>query len=309
MKAATATPTTAAEEKASAAAVQGTWDWIFRSTTQQGDSRIEQEEWQLVPAGRSGPGGTPLRGDYLRQVLTLSSDQRPFRCNGRLGFLTQARVRLEGHVRGTTLTLREVSREATNERAAEPCASGEPPLTTYEGQLSGDTLRLLFRDGAVQHLVRRSPGRTVPALATEAEISGARPGTWPAHPGGLTGTWQWQHRSEAADGEVVLESEVWQLRESGPEITGSYERTQTRSRRDGTFRCNGRSEIRTVTRFTVRGLRTGDRLSLSELGSEATRGPCDTGQRRLDQYQGALLPDGTLLLGAGNGHQLLRRTP
>jgi hypothetical protein len=296
-------------------AVVGTWDSVFHSITQQGDRRIEQEEWRLEldrDAAKSG-AAVPLRGEYLREVLTLSADQQPFRCNGRPGFLTRARVRLAGHAAGDEVVLRELSREAPREPPADPCTSGEPPLTAYTGRLAGDTLRLTFGDGAVQHLSRRPPGRLAPPLALR-DPAAASPDATRAD--GVTGTWLWQHRSEDREGDIVLEEERWQLSEragaeSSREIEGSYERTLTRTRppERGRFRCNGQSQIRTVTRFTLRGQRFGQRLSLSELTADSQRGPCDNGQRRLDHYQGTLLPDGTLLLGTGNGHQLLRRAP
>lgn len=306
-KSATADGPATALTRIDPAAVVGTWDWIFRSTTQQGDPRIEQEEWHLELGGRTGPAGTPLRGEYLRQVLTLSGDRQPFRCNGRLGFLTQARVRLTGLLRGDELVLREVSREAPRQPPADPCDSGEPPLTTYAGRLAGDTLRLVFRDGAVQHLQRRPPGQRVPPLSDELAASPTGGAAQPAAPASLTGTWRWQHRSQDPDGDTVLEEEVWRLSEQGIELSGTSERTVTRSRAQGTFRCNRQPELRTVTRFTLRGQRFGARVHLSELAAEAPRGPCDNGQRRLDHYQGTLLPDGTLLLSAGSGHQILRR--
>ena len=35
--------------------------------------------------------------------------------------------------------------------------------------------------------------------------------------------------------------------------------------------------------------------------------PCETGQRRLDNYQGTVLPEGQLMLNWSGGHQILRR--
>ncbi len=60
--------------------VSGVWDWVHRSQNEQGDLRIEQEEWHLRQDGGR------LSGYYDRQVVTLSTDQRPFRCNGSLSF-------------------------------------------------------------------------------------------------------------------------------------------------------------------------------------------------------------------------------
>src|SRR5438477_12754258 len=55
--------------------VTGTWDWVFRSSDDQGNLRVEQEEWHLVQRGRV------LDGYYDRAVTLLSTDERLFRCN------------------------------------------------------------------------------------------------------------------------------------------------------------------------------------------------------------------------------------
>src|SRR5947209_1029214 len=60
--------------------VNGVWDWMFRSTDDQGDMRVEQEEWHL--SQRNGR----IEGYYDRAVTMMSVDERLFRCNQRLGF-------------------------------------------------------------------------------------------------------------------------------------------------------------------------------------------------------------------------------
>ena len=72
----------------------GVWDWMFRSTDDQGDMRVEQEEWHLAQkAGR-------IEGYYDRAVTMMSVDERLFRCNQRLGFTKATRVRIAGTVEG-----------------------------------------------------------------------------------------------------------------------------------------------------------------------------------------------------------------
>ena len=100
----------------------GTWDWLLRGTTQQGDLRIEQEEWHLQQSG------SKLSGNYLRQVTTLSMDQKPYRCNGQLGYLLSSRFRVLGEMVGDRVRLTETS--ADHEQS--PCSDEKPPLKSYE---------------------------------------------------------------------------------------------------------------------------------------------------------------------------------
>ena len=49
----------------------GVWDWVVRSTTQQATCRSSRR-WHLEQQG------SRLTGYYHRQVMTMSTDQRPF---------------------------------------------------------------------------------------------------------------------------------------------------------------------------------------------------------------------------------------
>ena len=80
----------------------GTWDWMFRSTDDQGDMRVEQEEWHLSQKGLR------IEGYYDRAVTMMSVDERLFRCNQRLGFTKTTRVRVAGQIEGDRVMLREV---------------------------------------------------------------------------------------------------------------------------------------------------------------------------------------------------------
>src|SRR6516225_684804 len=128
--------------------VSGVWDWMFRSTDDQGDMRVEQEEWHLLQKGGH------LEGYYDRAVTMMSVDERLFRCNQRLGFTKTTRVRVAGQVEGDKIVLREVGVEAK----PGPCDDGARNLVAYIGVLRGATLALRWGPEAGQTLVRRTDG-------------------------------------------------------------------------------------------------------------------------------------------------------
>jgi len=272
----------------------GVWDWMVRSTTQQGDLQIEQEEWHL------DQDGTHLAGYYHRQVVTMSTDQRPFQCNGMLGFTKNVRARLIGEIRDGQVTLREVGMDAERN----PCESGQRELLSYVGRLHGGELLLQYNTGGEQRLVRRPAGSST--LSLGGSDSGPR-GRSQLGQEAIDGVWEWQFRAVDADGDLHTEREEWHLSEKSAEIGGYYERTIERQRSGGVYACNGNPLIKSTTRFTIKGQRFGDKLSLSEIDYQLQPSPCESGQRRLDNYQGSMLPEGQLMLNWSGGHQILRR--
>ena len=279
------------KEKRSAA---GTWDWVFRSTTQQGDLRIEQEEWHLKQ------DGSRVFGYYHRQVMTVSSDQRPFRCNGSLAFINNTRVRVAGELHSGNLELRELDADVEKN----PCDDGNRNLTSYVGQLNGDSILLVFAAGGGQHLVRRPPGSPILALApgdshatNDEELSNVA----------IDGPWEWQFRAVDPDGDLHIEHEEWHLAEKAAEVTGYYERHLERKRSVGVFACNGSAVINSTTRYVIKGQRFGNRLTLTEVDYQTQPGPCENRARRLDTYQGTLISDGQMVLSWGAGQQTLRK--
>ena len=274
----------------------GTWDWVFRSTTQQGDLRVEQEEWHLDQQNAR------VFGYYHRQVVTLSADQRPFRCNGMLAFVNNSRVRVIGEIHDGALELHEVGVDAEKS----PCDDGARNLTNYTGRLEGDSLVLLFGAGTGQHLVRRQENSPIVPLHPSGDFN-VREEELAAVP--IAGVWDWQFRAVDPDGDLHFESEEWHLVEKNAEITGYYERTLERRRTSGVFACNGSALIKTKTRYMVKGQRFGGKLTLSEIDYQTEPGPCENRARRLDSYQGSLLPDGQLLLSWPGGKQTLRKRP
>lgn len=278
--------------------LSGTWDWVFRSANDQGDMRIEQEEWHLDQKGAL------LSGYYDRQVMIVSSDQRPFRCNGALSYTKSSRIRVTGRIAGAAVSVQEVAADAQ----PGPCDSGARNLMEYRGELRGDTLLLHFLPAGTQYLTRRPPGAPMTSLAgaaTSADPGAAAPVSVSVP---VDGVWEWELRTVDADGDLRTEQEEWHLSEGEAEITGYYDRKVQRVRQGGAFACNGAAALSTVTRYTIKGQRFGDRLALSEVDYKAQPGPCDNALRRLDSYHGAVSPSGQeLVLSWGSGNQVLKK--
>jgi hypothetical protein len=283
----------------------GTWDWMFRSTDDQGDMRVEQEEWHLQQRG------TRVEGYYDRAVTMMSTDERLFRCNQKLGFTKVTRVRVSGQLEGDRILLREIGFEAK----PGPCDDGARNLVEYRGVVRPGTLALRWGPESGQTLVRRSDGGHAPlakadeftgGISTMADdIDAARASIASAPP--VEGTWEWELRSIDADGDERTEREEWHLTETGDGIRGYYDRTVKRVRGDGAFPCNGEAKYETATRYTVVGQRFGDKLMLTEVDYKAEPSRCDNALRRLDSYQGHVADPDSLVLSWGPGNQLLHR--
>jgi hypothetical protein len=282
----------------------GVWDWMFRSTDDQGDMRVEQEEWHLAQKG------SRIEGWYDRAVTMMSVDERLFRCNQRLGFTKTTRVRVAGQIEGDRVMLREVGFDAK----PGPCDDGARNLVAYVGVLRGPTLALRWGPEAGQTLVRRTDGARSPLTQqTEAGAPAVQRASLntgePAAPVG--GTWVWELRSIDAEGDERLEREEWHLSETDDGIVGYYDRTVRRERAEGTFESLSKTckvnKFQTTTRYLLRGVRTGSSFSVREVDSEATPSECDNGKRRLDNYSGQVTDPDSLSLSWGPGYQLLRR--
>jgi len=297
---AAAAPATVADPNAVDAS--GTWDWMFRSTDDQGDMRVEQEEWHLAQKGLR------IEGYYDRAVTMMSVDERLFRCNQRLGFTKTTRVRVAGQIEGDRIVLREVGFEAK----PGPCDDGARNLVAYIGVLRGATLALRWGPEAGQTLVRRTDGGHGSSLASADAVGGGdvRQASMQSNdaPAAVGGTWVWELRSIDAEGDERVEREEWHLAENPDGVSGYYDRTVARVRGDGSnFVCNGQPRYETTTRYNVSGQRFGDKVTLTETDYKAARNPCDNALRRLDTYQGHVADADSLILSWGPGNQLLRR--
>ncbi len=276
----------------------GIYDWMFRSTDDQGDLRVEQEEWHLTQ------NGARIEGYYDRAVTLMSTDERLFRCNQRLGFTKTTRVRVAGQIEGDRVVLREVGFEAK----PGPCDDGARNLVAYIGILRGSTLALRWGPEAGQTLVRRADGGHTPLVQLDGASDVRQASLNEPPPAPLGGTWVWELRSIDAEGDERVEREEWHLNEASEGINGYYDRTVARTRGDGSnFTCNGQPSYETTTRYTVSGQRFGDKLTLTETDYHASKSPCDNALRRLDTYQGHVADADSLILSWGPGNQLLRR--
>jgi hypothetical protein len=283
-----------------AADASGVWDWIYRSTDDQGDMRVEQEEWHLRQ------NGSRIEGWYDRAVTLMSTDERLFRCNQKLGFTKLTRVRVAGKLEGERVQLREVGFDAK----PGPCDDGARNLVEYQGVLRGGTLALRWGAEAGQTLVRRATDSSAQQGLAQTMGENFEPQTQKAAMSAsipVDGAWIWELRSIDADGDERLEREEWHLTESPDGIQGYYDRTVKRVRGDGLYHCNNQDRFETATRYTVVGQRFGEKLSLTEVDYKAQPTTCDNALRRLDTYQGQLHDTDSLVLSWGPGNQLLRR--
>lgn len=278
-----------------ATALVGTWEWIHQGPNQQGDLRLEFETWQLQALAAAGPA--TLAGEYVRQVVVLSLDGKPFRCNGQLGFVHHVRVRFVGERQTDSWFLRET----TAEPAPSACVPQPFRPRTYQARLDGSQLVLTYRGGE-QTLTRRQPpdGPQPPQPADD------RPPVLP-----VQGDWFFERRrSENMGGETDQhwEREHLHLSEQNGQLSGFCDRTVERKKGRGVFACSGSPVLRTETRYHLRGLRQGLSFYLVEERYVAQPQPCDNQARRLDAYRGQLMPDGKLLLRWPGGEQLFVKT-
>lgn len=284
--------------------VTGVWDWVFRSTDEQGNLRVEQEEWHLVQRGPR------IEGYYDRALTLLSLDDHLFRCNQQLGITKFTRVRVAGSIEGARVLVDEVGFDAR----PGPCDDGARSLNRYTGELSDSTLRLEWAERQGEQTLFRRQREGGPRLAEMVGLTDRPPvleasGALRRHPGvPIHGVFAWELRTVDAQGDERREREVWQLDEQGGELSGHYDRTVVSQRDRGVFRCSGEPRFETQVRVEVSGHRTGDTVVLTETSYRATPSRCDNGLRRLLSYQGSIADSGNeLVLSWGSASQVLRR--
>ena len=264
--------------------VSGVWDLVEQSFDDDGDERIERQEWQLQQRG------SEVLGFCARSRSWVSGDGLPFACSGQPRTMDSWRVLLRGRMERGMATVR-VTRQ---HREPGPCQS-EPPLESCRLARGGRVLLVDCGSGWVP--LQRRLDSPVPL-----ELAERRPGS-------LTGVWTWNLRSLDSEGDLKSEVETWQLRQIGGKLEGHYDREVRVSSRDGRrFQCNQELSYVSRARFRVRGWVDGGRVHLEELGFTATPDPCETGYRSLDRYDGSIDQNGDIItLSWGRGAQLLYR--
>ena len=130
--------------------VSGVWIWEHRGAVPTGDEKQEREEWHVEQ------DGTRITGYYDRVVRQISTDGHAFKCSMDLEFQIATRYRIRGEVRGNQIVIYENSYEVLEPNA---CDNGQRRLDAYEGQASGDEVRLVWGVGGQ---VLRRPRPDVP---------------------------------------------------------------------------------------------------------------------------------------------------
>lgn len=260
----------------------GVWDLVQERSVNKGDKRIDRHELQLTESGGS------LHAVWTRSATWVSQNGQPYACNGRPRYRLSSRTIL----RETDSTQFAVI--ATQNQDL-PCGSLSMKKSACSLRANGENLELACGK-ATWRMNKRSDAPLPLAIAA-------------AQGNKLTGVWTWHHRSLDRDGDIKIESESWQLVQSGNRVRGFYTREVLVQSGDGRrFRCNDQLQYRNVARFQVEGNSAGGAFRLKEIAYETKPNACESGHRLLDQYLGMLESRGGFLrLRWNKGSQRLSR--
>lgn len=292
--------------------VAGLWEGFFRETigdgVAAGDTSVERQAWSLEQRGNQ------ITGFYVTELTMVSGDGRPYLCSREPRFQTLLRFEVVGRIQEGGVELQEVG-DVLAQGACRPAFSSP---RHFRAEVRGDTL--VLQEGGKKTQLRRRSSDELAGLLTFASIRdrwtaepafpsfegpAESPGTAPAE---VEGLWVWEHRANLPGGDEKVEREEWHLQQEGAHVSGYYDRTIRQMSTDGhTYRCNNALAFRVVTRYQVHGEVRGNQVNLFERAYEILEGsPCDSGQRRLDSYQGEARA-GEIHLMWGVGSQVLKR--
>ena len=299
-------------------AVDGIWEGLSQDTLSDGvgagDTRIERQAWELRQTGRT------ITGYLVTELTMVSGDGRPYLCSHEPRFSTLIRFEIRGVVGPQGLRFEQVG-EAL---AKGPCRPTHASHASYRAEVRGDILTLADSERTITLYRRRGEQA---AATTQQLLAFARPDqTWASEPafptGGLPigeladaghtadvgGVWVWEHRGRLPSGDEKREREEWHLEQTGSRLSGYYDRIVRQTSTDGkAYVCSNDVNFKVVTRYRLAGEVKGSRVVLYERSFEILEAsPCDTGQRRLDAYEGEAALD-ELRLMWGVGAQVLRR--
>ena len=301
------------------AGLEGVWEGLSQDTLSDGvgagDTRIERQAWQLRQAGKA------ITGFLVTELTMVSGDGRPYLCSHEPRFSTLIRFEVKGMVGPGGVRLEQVG----DAMAKGPCRPTHASRASYRAEVRGDILTLA--DGERSITLYRRRGEQA-AQATKQLLAFTRPDqSWagePAFPTGGTrvesahgelgqtadvgGVWVWEHRGQLPSGDEKREREEWHLEQTGNRLSGYYDRIVRQTSTDGkAYVCSNDVNFKVVTRYRLAGEVKGTRVVLYERSFEILEAsPCDTGQRRLDAYEGEAALD-ELRLMWGVGAQVLRR--
>jgi len=298
-------------------AVEGVWEGFFQDKIDEGsgagsnDVRMERQAWRLRQEGES------ITGFYVVELTMISGDGRPYLCSQEPRFSTLLRFEVRGHAQSDGVELEEVG----DVLAKGPCRPVFRSPARFKADIRGDMLTLA--DGGHRFTLYRRQNKeqqtaTKQLLAFERPDSSwrgepafptfPRMGSASEPPAEVDGVWLWEFRGRLPTGDEKQEREEWHLEQQGTRVTGYYDRTVRQVSTDGhPYRCSSTLDFAVTTRYHLSGEIQGSKLVLYERSFEIVEGsPCDSGQRRLDAYQGEAAL-GEIRLMWGVGAQVLRR--
>ena len=281
--------------------VSGTWDWDVEERNDEGDTRVEREEWHLSQKGSA------IQGYYDRVLTVLSGDGRPFECYQNTRYQKFTRFRVMGSIDGAMVRLRETSYETR----PDPCDGGRRSMTAYVGRLDGGTITLRWPPAGLQVLRRRGDStggaRPVDTMASLSRLT-------PAPTASIGGLWLWEWRTIDANGDERTSREEWHLKQREGQVRGVMDRTVHMVSGSGApFPCSGKPRKTVVFRYQVSGQVSGRRVQISEIAhSQLAGAPCRLDDDPLDLHEGEVGVEEMVLSSprtAGGRHVLRRIRP
>lgn len=268
----------------------GDWRWLYRAT-EQGTSRVEQEDWQLAPdPGKPGR----LVGRYLRTVEVRSLDRVPFRCNQRPWYRQRAiyDVVVEQDARGF------VVHETGYTTEPSPCDHGFRRTDDYRLEPHGNRIVLHWESGS--ETLWQVDGLARPLA----------PAPWPEHYD-PTGPWRWDATSYDGSGNVRDEHEWWEItRRSATRLDATYRRRVTVRSPDGSILpCAGAPSWSFDDTYVLEGQREEEHWHFHELAVQPGDHPClrATPKRVLDEAMAEQIGDFFVLEWRGKRREVLYR--
>jgi hypothetical protein len=304
------------------AQVSGVWDGLSRTTIDAGmgagDTRLEKQEWHLSQTGDA------IAGYYIAALTFVSGDGRPYVCSRQPQFSTVQRFDVSGRVRAGAIEISEVTQRAAQGR----CDPGTRELAHWSGRLQGDVLTLATNDLRETLYRNRTPGEPsspevelananvndaadespFPSLTNGFAGSDGPAALQSQQPADVSGLWVWEHSGTAPGGDDKEEREEWHVTQDGTKLSGYYDRVVRQVSADGhAYRCSMALDFQIATRYQITGEVRGNQIVVYESSFQVLEpSACDTGERRLDAYEGQLDSD-ELRLVWGVGGQTLRR--
>ena len=269
----------------------GSWRWLHR-TEEQGTSRVEDEQWMLVPDSTSS---TRLLGRYVRSVEVRSTDGVPFRCNQRPWYRQRTVYDVVAELERGAFVLRETAYKAE----ASPCDHGFRRMDSYTLEPNGNRLLLRWKGG------------TQTLWHTDAKVTALPEPPWTGVTPDPTGAWRWQASSYDDDGNVRDEAEWWEItRRSDTRVDATYRRRVTVRNPDGApIACANAPTWTFDDAYVLDGQKEEEHWHFYERAVEPGDHPClrTTPRRSIDEATAEQIGQFLVLEWRGKRRQILYR--